>query len=428
MVSLIERQTFFHIFVAWITGLLMALILVLPGAYLLLTLWLAGLGLFNLHAFRRQVWRPSLQFMGPWLWLGLGVYVVVGVGLGLFHGYKLSYFEAYVPMLLAPWILNGVVAVRLPQATLWLGAAAGAVLAGMMGSYQSLILDMGRAGGAMNNVIMFGDIAVVLAMISAFGLLYWPKAHMHWARRSLLAVSAIMGLWASLMSGSKGGWLSILMLAALLTWMAFSHWHWSRRLFTVLTALMLVVGMGFLAPQDLVLHRIQSGLQGAHAWFSTGAVTDGSVSIRLEKWSQAFGMIADRPFMGWSSDVAIEELRQRMIAAGAGDGWSQTENDFLQAGIVHGTLGIFSYAVFYLSLILSFSHARKTLANHPQVVGFSVVGVFLVILFLEFGLSIIVLGRNAFRYTLVTWSMVLMGLLLLHAQQQQRSVNGKEIT
>ena len=101
------------------------------------------------------------------IWVGMAVYVLFGVTTGLFHGYKAAYFEAYVPMFLAPFIVNAVVVARPPVKMLWLGAATAAVLAGLVGSYQSLYLLMGRAGGAMNNVIMFGDLAVVLAMALA---------------------------------------------------------------------------------------------------------------------------------------------------------------------------------------------------------------------------------------------------------------------
>lgn len=403
------------------TGILMSCVLVVPGAYALLAVWLALWGLVYLKGFTTRVWRPSIELFGPWLWLGLSAYVLIGVTKGIANGVHWGYYEAYVPMLLAPLMLNAVISLRLPQMTLWMGAAMGAILAGLVATYQSLVLQVGRAGGALNNVIMFGDIAVVLAMFAAFGSLYGVDRHQPSKYRWILYLGAFMGLWASLLSGSKGGWLSILMLAVLWAWMALSHWHWRYRVLMSLLVLLLIVAVALIAPADLVFDRIVSGFNGAMNWFTTGQITDGSVSIRLEKWRQAMGMMADEPIWGWGTQGAIDELRQRMIDVGAGDAWIQTENDFLQAGIVHGLLGLLSYLAFYAALIASFLKAKSQVLHAPRLMGLATVGIFLVVLFLEFGLSVIVLGRSAFRFTLMTWSVVVLGLLLLHSSQIKKS-------
>jgi hypothetical protein len=76
-------------------------------------------------------------------------------------------------MLLAPIIVNGVLVAKPSSEFLWFGAAGSAVLAGLMASYQSLYLGVGRAFGGLNNIIIFGDLSVATAMLSVFGLLYW---------------------------------------------------------------------------------------------------------------------------------------------------------------------------------------------------------------------------------------------------------------
>jgi hypothetical protein len=141
----------------------MSTLLVVPSAYGILTLWLTLYGLWFIKGFVNRVWRPSIAIGASYIWFGLIVYVLIGVGLGLSHGYKASYYEGYVPMLLAPIIINAVLVAKPSPSFFWMGAAGAALLAGLMASYQSLYLGVGRAFGAMNNIIIFGDLSVVMA-------------------------------------------------------------------------------------------------------------------------------------------------------------------------------------------------------------------------------------------------------------------------
>lgn len=415
-----EKMNTPYRFFAWITGALIAGVLVVPGAYVLLTVWLALFGAWHARGWTQRIWQSSLSIGALPIWVGMAVYVLFGMTMGFVHGYKASYFEAYVPMLLAPFIVNAVVVARPHMNMLWLGAGSAAVLAGLVASYQSLYLHMARAGGAMNNVIMFGDLAVVVGMFSAFGAFFGLSVHEpRWMRRYLL-FGAAMGVWASLLSGTKGGWLSILMLSVLLVWMALRHWNWARRTAVAGAVLMGIVMAAFLAPPDLVVNRIINGLQGAHLWFTTGEITEGSVSIRLEMWNQALGMVVDKPLMGWTAEGSVVEFDQRLRQAGAGEvpggRWIQAENDLLQTGIVHGLPGVASNLFLYLGLLWGFIRIRQLDLECALWVGVATAGALLVVLMLEFGLSVVVLGRNAFRHTLIVWAMLVLGYLILLCQ------------
>lgn len=411
----------------WITATLMAGALVVPGAYALLTYWLALYGLWHIRGLADQVWPHPRAAGGQLIWWGMVVYVAVGVAMGLWRGDPAAYFEAYVPMLLAPLIVNAVVVARPPVAMLWLGAAAGAILAGVVSTYQVFVMQVGRAGGAMNNVIMFGDLCVALAMFSAFGGLYWAAARQRVALQALMLAGGLMGLWGSLLSGSKGGWLSILMLAALWAWLAFDRWHWGKRVLVslgILSGILIVAG---LLPFELVVGRVLEGLSAGHTWFTTGKVTDGSVSIRLEKWDQAFDMIAQRPWSGWGTAGAIEELSRRIREAGVSGHWTQTENDLIQAGINQGLLGLLSYLALYLGCIVGFALLRRSGVSCQVQAGLATLGIMLTILMLEFGLSIVVLGRNAFRHFFVTWSMLCLAFILLARHESERDTSSKTV-
>jgi O-antigen ligase len=152
---------------------------------------------------------------------------------------------------------------------------------------------------------------------------------------------------------------------------------------------------------------------GAQIWFATGSVTEGSVSIRLEKWHQAILMLIDKPLTGWGNQEAIVELQDRLAAAGVSGVWTQVESDLLQAGIVHGIPAIFATLALYFGFIFSYVKMRRLNADSSVWIGLSSVGVVFVILMIEFGLSVNVLGRNAFRHTFIVWEMCILSLLIL---------------
>jgi O-antigen ligase len=124
-------------------------------------------------------------------------------------------------------------------------------------------------------------------------------------------------------------------------------------------------------------------------------------------------MISEKPLSGWTTEGAIIDLQSKMSNAGAGDIWIQTENDFLQAGIVHGLPGVASYLGLYMGIIWGFLRARQRWPEHALWVGLASSGAVLVVLMLEFGLSVVVLGRNAFRHTLIVWTMLALAYLIL---------------
>jgi O-antigen ligase len=410
-----------HLLFPWVTGVIISTILVLPGSYVALTLWLTLYGLFFIRDFVDRVWRVSVAFGASYIWYGLLVYVLTGIALGLIHGYRASYYEAYIPMLLAPIIMNGILAAKPSSAFLWIGTAGAGFLAGLMASYQSLYLGIGRAFGAMNNIIIFGDLSVVMASFSALGLVYWSSSKSKLYLKIILMCGVIFGIWASLLSGSKGGWLSIIMMLIIIIWVSLKKMHWAIKILGVLIGLGLIGMLAFLAPSELVENRIRDGVKGAQIWFESGNVTEWSVSIRLEKWYQAIFMLIEKPFTGWGVQGAIVELQARINSAGVSGIWTQTENDLLQAGIVHGLPAIFSILILYLCFILAFVKIRKLNPSSSLCIGLSSAGILFVVLMFEFGLSIVALGRNSFRHTFIVWEMLILGLLILASKEKNRT-------
>jgi O-antigen ligase len=132
-------------------------------------------------------------------------------------------------------------------------------------------------------------------------------------------------------------------------------------------------------------------------------------------------MLIEKPFTGWGVQGAIVELQARINSAGVSGIWTQTENDLLQAGIVHGLPAIFSILILYLCFILAFVKIRKLNPSSSLCIGLSSAGILFVVLMFEFGLSIVALGRNSFRHTFIVWEMLILGLLILASKEKNRT-------
>ena len=400
---------------------LLACLLVVPGSYVLLTLVLAAAGMASFKSIQ-TTWSQAWHIQPVrWIAVGTALYVLIGLFLGWWYGYTGGYYDAFVPFILAPFVLHGIVRNRLNPIVFWLGSAAGAITAGLYASYQSLILNIGRAIGSLNNQIMFGDLSVLLACISLLGLLYCDKAQSRRWIQSVLVLGALFGVWASLLSGSKGGWLSIVTVGLVFGWQATSNISFQRRFAAVLgIALVLLAGFA-LAPADLVFNRIASGLSGAIHWFSTGEIKEESASIRLEFWWYGLQLFIEKPLLGWSNSGAYYMLSQHMQGFGYPASFDPVfENDLIHFAATAGLVGLTGIAALFFGIFRGFWYLGKL--PDPVVKGLALMGMLLVILFVEFGLSVNVLSRNAFRHVFSTFAATLIGLSLLQLQPDKKGI------
>jgi O-antigen ligase len=350
---------------------------------------------------------------------GFAVFVAAGVFVGVWYGYGPGYYEAYIPFLMAPFMLHGVLTARLQAGVLWLGSASAAWLAGVLASYQSLVLDVGRAKGAMNHPIIFGDLSVVLASIALFGVLYSQQAKSSPYHRVYLLLGALMGVWASLLSGTKGGWFSIVMVMFVFAWRLTADKALIWRALGLLCIVALIIKGVLLAPEALVWERLEGVWGNAKRWFDTGEVTDWSVSIRLELWSYAWELFSQKPLLGWSGGEALAKLAEHLKPFNVPVGIAPVfENDLLHFAAVAGSVGVLSVLGLYVGVFFGFWQFKKQV-QEAQTSAFVLLGMLLVVMLFEFGLTVNALGRNAFRYAFCTLSVMLLSLVIMSERKHK---------
>jgi len=177
------------------------------------------------------------------------------------------------------------------------GVVIGAITVGCIALYQHHILGIGRVYGYIsfpNNPITFGNAALLLGVLSVFsihtirssiGMLAYPTV--------VLAIG--LGVYASLLSGTRGGWVSLPFLAYILL-----NWQGRTGTKSFLLAMILVTIGFFVASQWIpgVEGRLGSAWNELYSILIQGEWTSGSVGTRLHMWYAAFLAFLDSPLLG----------------------------------------------------------------------------------------------------------------------------------
>ncbi len=196
-------------------------------------------------------------------------------------------FLLMVPVLLLLLRCSG------PRVLLWVGSILGAYGAFAFAIYDRFVLDKPRAEG-LDMAVTFGNVAILLGFLSATAALYYFSQRRYlWL--TLALIGFVLGVMASLLSGTRGGWLVLPPLLLFLGW-------YSRGLLgsKTITALALVMLLGSIAilntPQLGVADRLWAAVSGVQDHWQ--GKLDLSVGGRLEMWRTNLQFFASAPIFG----------------------------------------------------------------------------------------------------------------------------------
>jgi O-antigen ligase len=395
-----------------------ALVFSFPGAYWLGPLILAALGVYMLVSHQTSFGEILNQVRKiPALW-GFMIFAILHAFLTFFHGEPVRDFGNIIPFLLSPLILIVLLKTQPSSVYFWLGCAAGALLACVIGIYQVYFLEVGRAYG-FRNPIMFGNTAIVLGTGALIGFVYCKNFFKTVFNRFYLLLGGLAGLFTSLLSGTKGGWISLIMI--LVMFVAAITRSLSSRFRNVIAVglVLFIVLMVFAVPKMLVVDRIVSGYHGGIIWLQTGEITEGSVSIRLEAIKAGLIAGSASPLLGPGQQGA-KEIVANAARAGLVDKefFKQSidpHNDLVSVFSKHGLVGVLSVLAVHFGIFFTFWGSRKQSGDGTKAL--STMGILLVLLYFEFGLSISVFGTAMFRTVYIFWSALLVGLLIVEQQR-----------
>lgn len=268
----------------------------------------------------------------------------------------------------------------------WWGMACGAMLAGGIAAYEYWWLGRWRAGNGMN-AIPFGNLALLLSTLSLVGLVSLPAIYRR--RRLALCLAALGGLLASVLSGTRGGWVILPVLMLLLAMHA-TRLRSGRLRGSVLgpVGVLLIVLLGVLwMPGALVKERLAEGAVNLQEYADGEAET--SIGLRLEMWRAGWYLIKAKPVLGWG-EGRLETQRDQWVEAGGFhpgiSRYDQLHSDLVDTFARRGLPGLLSLLAFYgVPLGLFWRYWRRS--DDEETRALALCGVLIVVGFVGFGLS-----------------------------------------
>jgi O-antigen ligase len=289
-------------------------------------------------------------------------------------------------------ILYLLIRVRTAQALLWFGVSAGAVAVGSSALYEYFMVDnFSRADGS-TSPIHFGNTGLLMGFISAVGIPFFRKMGKPWL---VIPVTALVfGLVASLLSGSRGGWIALPALVLLLLW------HLRRveqRRVPWIAAAVLVVGVGFFLtlPQVGVTDRVEKAVTEFNQ-YTEKPVEHGntSVGIRLGLWSAAWDMFLENPVFGGGIGHSFNAHLQEQVDLGYYHPslvrQTMPHNVFLDTLALQGLVGLAGLLVIWGALGIVFFKAAREQGTELRTLGSA--GLMLLVAYAHFGMTDSVMG------------------------------------
>ncbi|WP_318461398.1 O-antigen ligase family protein [Photobacterium leiognathi] len=251
--------------------------------------------------------------------------------------------------------------------------------------------------------IQSGNMAMTLGLISLTISLYYLDQKSWW-KFTLSLIAAFLGIYASFLSGSRGGWV---FLPIAIVYLAFSNRQFISKKVVVFTIFILSVGLLSLSQNQEVTKRIDSATYDLTQYQAGNEYT--SLGIRLELWKSAIYTTEQHPIIG-AGYQGREVLREKWAHEGLVNAQviknfldSHSHNQFLEDLSVRGVIGLAALlAIFIIPLSIFIKNHRIT--SSPQQKMINQCGAISVIMMIGYCLSQAMFRHNSgmIFYSLMT--------------------------
>lgn len=247
----------------------------------------------------------------------------------------------------------------------WLAGCAVAAVGGLgLALHQVLIEGADRAYGA-SNAVVFAQAMLALAVICFAGFAGYRTgdARLRWG----MALGVACACVAIVLSGTRGAWLALLLLAPVALWHGGRPRHMSRA--ALLLALVLVVTVGGLQTMTRVdpLGRVTQAHQEASA-YGHNPYAPTSVGTRLLMWQFAWNLAVQRPWVG-HGEAGYQQRRKLEHQQGRANAQFgiHAHNEALNMLAKYGLAGVGALLALYAAPL--YAAARQRAARWPERTG-----------------------------------------------------------
>jgi O-antigen ligase len=240
----------------------------------------------------------------------------------------------------------------------------------------------GRVSTGFIDLITFGDTALLLGVLAALSI-GWLGPEPRW-RLVLKLAALVAGLYASVVSGSRGGWLALPLFLAIGLLGGRRRSDWRRLGWIAGGALVLAALAYWLLPE--IHQRIDLVLSDLRAF--RGGDPDTSVGIRLQLWRAALHLWAHQPWFGLGPGgfkAAMTSMQHAgwLTPLAAQYGRGEVHNEILDKTCALGVPGLIAILALYLVPATIFARRLRGAAAVPARMGLA-----LTLGFMVFGLTV----------------------------------------
>ena len=371
----------------------------LPSVHGIVNLSSTFIGLFLYSRFKSSMDAPYIS-QESWLFYGSVVFIVfVAFAVTSISGIdqlalkKLSKFF-YLLLVIPVYFFFRYFSIN--HACFWYGLFVGAVLSACGALYDSYVYYPIRAHG-ITHPIIFGDLALLMGAMSVAGM-GWFKLK---GRLFVIIpiVAAVMGLLASFLSQSRGGWISIPVIVLILLWFFSAQVpRWKLGVGLVMLVISLVVI--YQLPQTGVERRVAITFNELSEYFSTDTSHmshETAIGSRFEMWQASLQIFRDNPLIGvgWghyqeNAQILVEKgLRHKTV----GD-WVHPHNQFLSSMVAGGVIGLIATLALFAIPALIFIRVIRSHDRSNDAHRFALAGLIMIVGFAVFNLSESFLERS----------------------------------
>ncbi len=284
---------------------------------------------------------------------------------------------------------------RPPLQHFYWGLCVGAIGAGVLALLQRFVLNMDRVPGFTHHPISFGDLALALGLLAMCTV-----AHFRGTRYAAMPWLALLaGMLASVLSGSRGGWLAL----PLVLWplLRYGRALYGKLLWQALLLCLGLVLLAYLVPATGVAGRVAEAVSDVRGYLDHQDATT-SVGIRLELWKASWLMFTSHPWLGVGRDqfdAALQLLAsQGLLQDSPALTYSSSHNDVLHFLATGGLLDFACLLLMYGGPLVFFMrvlrHGEATQATGSAATAAqsadqtpALMGLVLVMCFIAFGLT-----------------------------------------
>lgn len=334
----------------------------------------------------------------------------------LYHGDPARELDMPLRALLAVPVLLLLLAYPPRPAAWWGGLAIGAIAGAALAFHQFDPNIAIRPQAATSNPIHYGNVSVLLGLLSLCGLEWACAQRQRLAWIVLLLAGCLAGISGSILSGSRGGWIAMPVCLIILA-LQHARIHGKRYFIITLALLVGLIVAAYNMPHSPLQQRAASAVSELEKFEDTGNV-DTSVGQRIEMWHSALDMSSQNILLGIGRTGYLSQ-KQILVDEGkmskAVGEYTNAHNDYLDALVKRGIIGLAALLALFLVPLTLFVRALR----HGPVNArpFSLAGVILCSCYMIFGLTTSSLTLNIGIIMLVFPMVILWALL----RQQERT-------